>query len=131
MVNATPVSLRAILSRQALLAKASHCFLALVTLRGTMLSADMELTILSMSTFAGITGVPYEILRVEPDLFLPFHGGLDGGSWVVLADFVCCAAGFALFGVEGGGLTEVACVDCVDTVASVSLLPLRSRLLAR
>lgn len=60
--------------------KRSHCFLALATLRGTILSADMELTILSMSTFEGITGAPYEMLRVDPDLFLPFHGGLDGGS---------------------------------------------------
>jgi hypothetical protein len=43
-----------------------------------MLSADIELTILSMSTFAGITGAPYGRLRVDPDLFFPFHGGLDG-----------------------------------------------------
>jgi hypothetical protein len=86
---------------------------------------------LSMSiTFAGITGAPYEILRVDPDLFLPFHGGLDGESCLVLVVFVCWTAMFALDIAEGGGLTEVACVDCVDTVASVSLLPLRSRLLA-
>ena len=55
-------------------------FLALATLRGTILSADIELTILSMSTFAGITGAPYGRFRVDPDLFLPFHGGLDGLS---------------------------------------------------
>jgi hypothetical protein len=96
-----------------------------------MLSADIELTMLSMSTtFAGITGAPYEILRVDPDLFLPFQGGLDGESCSVILFFVCCATGFAVSGAEGGGMTEVACVDCVDTVASVSLLPLRSRLLA-
>jgi hypothetical protein len=57
-----------------------HYFLALATLRGTMFSADIELTMLSMSTFAGITGAPYGKLRVDPDLFLPFHGGLDGVS---------------------------------------------------
>jgi hypothetical protein len=96
-----------------------------------MLSADIELTMLSISTFAGITGAPYEILRVDPDLFFPFQGGLDGRSCSVLVAFVCCAAGFAVSSAEGDGLTEVACVDCVDTVASVSLLPLRSRLLAR
>jgi len=57
-----------------------HHFLALATLRGTMLSADIELTMLSMSTFAGITGAPYGRLRVDPDLFLPFQGWLDGIS---------------------------------------------------
>ena len=57
-----------------------YYFLALATLRGTILSADIELTMLSMSTFAGITGAPYGILRVDPDLFLPFQGGLDGVS---------------------------------------------------
>ena len=32
------------------------------------------------AAFAGITGAPYGILRVDPDLFLPFQGGLDGVS---------------------------------------------------
>jgi hypothetical protein len=52
-----------------------HYFLVFVTLRGTILSADMELTMLSMSTLTGITGAPYGRLRVDPDLFLPFHSG--------------------------------------------------------
>lgn len=38
--------------------RAHHCFLDLATLRGTMLSADMELIMLSKSLFAGMTGAP-------------------------------------------------------------------------
>jgi hypothetical protein len=95
-----------------------------------MLSADIELTMLSMSTFAGITGAPYGRLRVDPDLFLPFQGGLDGTSGEAFACWVCCAVKLDLDNEAGGGLTDVACVDCVEAVASVSLLPRRSRLLA-
>jgi len=111
-----------------------HYFFAFVTLRGTMLSDDIELTMLSMSTLTGMTGAPYGRLRVDPDLFLPFHSGVPTVScWT---PFACLDAGalaaLGAFGnAAGGGLTEVACVDCVETVASVASLPLRSRLLAR
>jgi hypothetical protein len=111
-----------------------HYFLVFVTLRGTILSADMELTMLSMSTLTGMTGAPYGRLRVDPDLFLPFHSGEPAAS--CLPAFACLdmdvpAVSRAFDDAAGGGLTEVACVDCVETVASVALLPLRSRLLAR
>jgi hypothetical protein len=109
----------------------SNYFLAFVTLRGTMLSDDMELTMLSMSTLTGMTGAPYGRLRVDPDLFLPFHSGEPTGSfWTTFACLDAAVLG-ALDNATGGGLTEVACVDCVETVASVALLSLRSRLLAR
>lgn len=103
-----------------------QCFL-LATLRGTMVSADMELMILSRFVLAGATGAPFGMLRLDPDLFLPFHRGL--GASVVAGSVLAATA--ALGGVlvgGGGGLAEVACVDIVEVV---SLLPRRSRLLAR
>ena len=113
---------------------ACHYFLVFVTLRGTILSADMELTMLSMSTLTGMTGAPYGRVCTDPDLFLPFHSGeLALSCWTA---FACLDMGApvvlrAFDDAVGGGLTEVACVDCVETVASVALLPLRSLLLAR
>jgi hypothetical protein len=98
-----------------------------------MLSADIELTMLSMSTFAGITGAPYGKLRVDPDLFLPFHGGLDGLSCEVFACCVCFVAKLAFDNaaeVGGGGLTEVALVSTVPSLPSLPPLPLLSLLLA-
>jgi hypothetical protein len=89
---------------------------------------------LSMSTLTGMTGAPYGRLRVDPDRFLPFHSGEPTVSfWTTSACLDTSAlAGLKAFDdTSGGGLTEVACVDCVETVASVALLPLRSRLLAR
>lgn len=97
-----------------------------------MLSADIELIMLSKSPLAGATDAPYGKLRVDPDRFLPFHCcglvaspavGFDfsGASFLVAV----VALGKALL---CGGLAEVA---CVDVVTSVSLLPPRSRLLAR
>lgn len=108
----------------------AHDFLAFVTLRGTMLRADMELTMLSMSTLTGATGAPYGRLRVDPDRFLPFHCGLVGGCEVGCASFDCddVVADAVLREAVAGGLTEVAWVETVDVV---SLLPLLSRLLAR
>lgn len=114
--------------------KSDNYFLARATLRGTILSADIELTILSMSTFAGITGAPYGRLRVDPDLFLPFQGGLDGLSCGAFACCVCCAVelpftnAYAFEG--GGGLTEVPFVETVPSLPPLPLLPLLSRLLA-
>ena len=111
-----------------------HYFLVFVTLRGTILSADMELTMLSMSTLTGMTGAPYGRVCTDPDLFLPFHSGELTLSFLAAFKFSemgVFAATRAFDNVTGGGLTEVACVDCVETVASVALLPLRSLLLAR
>lgn len=103
-----------------------QCFL-LATLRGTMVSADMELTILSRFVLAGATGAPFGMLRLDPDLFLPFHRGLGASDTTGSVFTVAGGLGGTL--VEGGGgLTEVACVDIDDVVP---LLSRRSRLLAR
>lgn len=85
----------------------------------------MDLMILSMSAFAGAIGAPFGMLRLEPDRFFPFHLGLCASF---VSGWVCTAAGAFDGAVGGGGLTEVA---CVETVESVSLLFLLSRLLAR
>lgn len=103
-----------------------QCFL-LATLRGTIVSADMELMILSRLVFAGATGAPFGMLRLDPDLFLPFHRGL-GASWVTGSVFTVAGDLDETVVGGGGGLTDVACVDIVEVV---SLLPRRSRLLAR
>lgn len=68
--------------------------------------ADMELIILSISVFAGAIGAPFGMLKVDPDLFLPFHRGLAASFITVSVLAVAGALGGRAVG--GGGLTEVA-----------------------
>lgn len=85
----------------------------------------MELMMLSISDLTGAMGAPFGVLNVDPDLFLPFHRGL-GASFINGSVLVAKGVLGAVAGADV--LTEVA---SFETVECVSLLHLRSRLLAR